>query len=116
MGNSKRTNDTALFRMALISAALILVAAGIVIGVADALKKPEEAASSEQATVIEDEPSSTVTYTGGWKSPIQISATLFCRVPNPMSIICDVILTEHRIPTARFSPKEPITTRALPIG
>ena len=79
MGNSKRTNDTALFRMALISAALILVAAGIVIGVADALKKPEEAASSEQATVIEDEPSSTVTSepateTSVVPSPVDFSA------------------------------------------
>ena len=79
MGNSKRTNDTALFRIALIMAALILVAAGIVIGIANALKKPEEAVSSEQATLIEDEPSSTVTSepaneTSVVPSPVDFSA------------------------------------------
>ena len=79
MENSKKANDSALFRMALVVAVIILAAAGIVIGVAKAVKKPEEAASSEQATVIEDEPSSTVTSepateTSVVPSPVDFSA------------------------------------------
>ena len=138
MGNSKKANDSALFRMALVVAMIILATAGIVIGVANVVKKPAEDISSEQPTVAEDdtassaasEPTEEVSVVqtpvdfsawkavndeiSGWKSPIQISATPFCRAPNPTSIICDGILTEHRTPTAAFSLKERITVRALP--
>lgn len=58
MGNSKRTNDTALFRMALIAAALILAAAGIVIGVANAIKKPADDISAEQSVAMEEDAAS----------------------------------------------------------
>ena len=46
MGNSKKANDSALFRMALVVAMIILATAGIVIGVANVVKKPAEDISS----------------------------------------------------------------------
>lgn len=58
MGNSKKANDSALFRMALVVAMIILATAGIVIGVANVVKKPAEDISSEQPTVAEDDTAS----------------------------------------------------------
>ena len=58
MGNSKKANDSTLFRMALVVAMIILATAGIVIGVANVVKKPAEDISSEQPTVAEDDTAS----------------------------------------------------------
>ena len=56
MVDSKKTNNSALFRMALVAAAVILAAAVIVIGIAKAAKKPADDTSQEQSTVITESP------------------------------------------------------------
>ena len=56
MLDSKKTNNSALFRMALVAAAVILAAAVIVIGIAKAAKKPADDTSQEQSTVITESP------------------------------------------------------------
>ena len=56
MVDSKKTNNSALFRMALVAAAVILAAAVIVIGIAKAAKKPADDTSREQSTVITESP------------------------------------------------------------
>ena len=56
MVDSKKTNNSALFRMALVAAAVILAAAVIVIGIAKAAKKPADDTSQEQSTVVTESP------------------------------------------------------------
>lgn len=56
MVDSKKTNNSALFCMALAAAAVILAAAAVVIGVAKAAKKPADDTSQEQSPVVTESP------------------------------------------------------------
>ena len=56
MVDFKKTNNSALFRMALAAAAVILAAAAVVIGVARAAKKPADDTSQEQSPVVTESP------------------------------------------------------------
>lgn len=56
MVDSKKANNSALFRMALAAAAVILAAAAVVIGVARAAKKPADDTSQEQSPVVTESP------------------------------------------------------------
>lgn len=54
MANSKRTNDSRLFQIALVAAAIILAAAGIVIGITRIIRKPVVPVPSEPSSAIEE--------------------------------------------------------------